>query len=161
MQNFEIKIDKEGRWYYNGAHMFRKDIVKLFFENLKQDEEGRYLIEWKGERCYLSVEDTAYVVIALYKTRNPRTNREQVEILLNDDSCEILDMKTVFVGDENVLYCRVKNGRFLARFSRKAYYQLADFIEPPDAEDCFFITLNGERYYISNHTSSLSGGKHA
>ena len=41
--SFEIKIDKEGVWYYNGAEMFRKDILDIFFQHLKRDEDGALL----------------------------------------------------------------------------------------------------------------------
>lgn len=41
----DIRIDKEGVWYYKDAEMFRKDIVNLFYQNLKLDELGRYIIE--------------------------------------------------------------------------------------------------------------------
>jgi len=29
-ENYEIKIDKNGFWYYKGAHMFRKEILSIF-----------------------------------------------------------------------------------------------------------------------------------
>lgn len=148
MNNFEIKIDKEGLWYYNGAHMFRKEIVNVFFQNLKVDACGKYLIELGSERCYLDVEDTAFVVVAVYKTKNPANGMEQIEILLTDDSCEILNMNSLQAGRDNVLYCRVKNGRFAARFSRKSYYQLAEFIEQSEHDARFYIYLNGVQYVI-------------
>lgn len=149
MNNFEIKIDKEGLWYYNGAHMFRKEIVNVFFQNLKVDECGKYLIELGPERCYVEVEDTAFVVVAVYKTKNPAYSMEQIEIFLTDDSCEILDMESLKAGRDNVLYCRIKNGRFTARFSRKSYYQLAEFIEQSEDDARFFIHLNGVQYFIN------------
>ena len=124
MENYEIKIDKDGIWYYNGAHMFRKEILCVFFQNLSIDECGRYLIELGPERCYLDVEDTAFVVAAVYKTKLPGNGREQIDILLNDDSCEKLEISSLYIGEDNVLYCRVKEGRFTARFSRNSYYQL-------------------------------------
>lgn len=148
MNHNDIKIDKEGLWYYKGAHMFRKEIVNLFFDHLKLDACGKYLIELGPERCYLDVEDTAFVVLAVYRTRNPNSGREQIEVLLNDDSCEILDVTSLQEGRENILYCRVKNGRFAARFVRKSYYQIAEFIETSENESRFYITLNGEQYYI-------------
>lgn len=154
MQNYEIKIDKDGLWYYNGAHMFRKDIVNLLFQNLKQDRQGRYWIELGGDCCYLEVEDTAYVVIAVYKTRHPRTGREQIEILLNDDSCEMLNVESLRVGKENVLYCHVKQNQFIARFSRKAYYQMAELIEHNEDQNKFFVELNEKKYYIHNDQAS-------
>ena len=76
---------------------------------------------------------------------------EFIDILLTDDSLEELDLGTLYVGKENVLYCAVKNGRFPARFSRNSYYQLAEFIEQEEKEHSFFINLNNEKYLINNN----------
>jgi uncharacterized protein len=151
MENSDIRIDKEGVWYYKGAHMFRKDILSVFFEHLKIDEYGKYLIELGEERCYLDVEDTAFIVAAVYRTQLPDNGRAQIDILLSDDSCEKLEMQSLHVGRDNVLYCRVKEGKFTARFSRNSYYQLAEFIEQSENGNHFFINLNGEKYLINNN----------
>lgn len=148
MENCDIKIDKEGIWYYRGAHMFRKEILSIFFENLKIDECGKYLIELGDESCYLEVEDTAFVVAAVYKTKQEQDAREHIYVMLTDDSLEQLDLNSLSVGKDNVLYCRVKKGKFSARFSRKSYYQLAEFIEQEQKENCFFISWNDEKYFI-------------
>jgi hypothetical protein len=149
MESSEIKIDKEGIWYYKGAHMFRKEILSVFFENLKIDDCGKYLIELDGERYYLDVEDTAFVVAAVSKTKLQDVGLEQIDVILNDDSCEKLEINSLYEGKDNILYCRVKQGIFAARFLRKSYYQLAEFIEQSENENNFFIALNGEKYYIS------------
>jgi hypothetical protein len=151
MENSDIRIDKEGVWYYKGAHMFRKEILCVFFEHLQIDECGKYLIELNKERCYLDVEDTAFVVGAVYKTQLPDEGRVQIDILLNDDSCEKLEMNSLHIGKDNVLYCRVKEGKFTARFSRNSYYQLAEFIEQSENGNHFFINLNGEKYMINSN----------
>ena len=149
MESSEIKIDKDGIWYYKGAHMFRKEILSVFFEHLKVDECGKYLIELDGEHYYLDVEDTAFVVAAVSKTKLQDVGLEQIDVILNDDSCEKLEINSLYEGKDNVLYCRVKQGIFAARFSRKSYYQLAEYIEQSENESNFFIALNGEKYYIS------------
>ena len=151
MESSEIKIDKEGIWYYKGAHMFRKEILCVLFEHLKIDESGKYLIELDEERYYLDVEDTAFVVAAVYKNKLPDDGRDQLDVLLNDDSCEKLEMNSLYVGKDNVLYCWVKEGRFTARFSRKSYYQLAEFIEKSEIGNNYFINLNGEKYLIHSN----------
>jgi hypothetical protein len=151
MENCDIKIDKEGTWYYRGAHMFRKEILSVFFENLKIDECGKYLIELGEERCYLDVEDTAFVVREVHKKCSPQSSEDQIYIRLTDESLEKLDLPTLHVGRDNVLYCQVKDGKFIARFSRNGYYQLAEFIEEEKKENCFFISLNGEKYFINNN----------
>jgi hypothetical protein len=150
MENYEIKIDKDGIWYYNGAHMFRKEILNVFFQNLRIDECGKYLIELGTERCYLDVEDTAFVVAAVYKTKLPGNGLEQIDILLNDDSCEKLEMNSIYTGRDNVLYCRVKEGKFTARFSRNSYYQIAEFIELSENGVDYFINLNSEKNFIQS-----------
>jgi uncharacterized protein len=152
MEDCEIRIDKEGVWYYRGAHMFRKDILCIFFENLQIDENGKYLIALGDERCYLDAEDTVFVVEAVYKKKQAKDS-EGIYILLTDDLQEKLDLNSLHVGKENVLYCRVKNGKFKARFSRKSYYQLAEFIEQEEKADNFFIKLNGEKYLINNNAA--------
>jgi len=70
---------------------------------------------------------------------------------LNDDSCEKLETNSLYTGRDNVLYCRVKEGRFTARFSRNSYYQLAEFIEQSENDADFFINLNGEKYFIKSN----------
>lgn len=142
-----IKIDKNGVWFYNGMEMFRKDIVKLFYDYLKRDESGNYFIELGDDISVIEVEDVPYVVKAVYKKDN------YIEILLNDSTIEKLDPSTLRVGAENILYCSVRNGNFEARFSRAAYYQIAEFIEYKSDKRAFYIPLNKCDYYIINSCS--------
>lgn len=148
MESSDIKIDKDGIWYYRGAHMFRKDILSVFFEHLQIDDHGEYFIELNGEIYYLDVEDTPFVVNAVYKTNVPDNGQDQILVLLNDDCMEVLDLDSLSIGKNNVMYCRVKNGRFAARFVRKSYYQITDFIEEDDTKNCFSIVLNNCKYSI-------------
>lgn len=151
MESSDIKIDKDGIWYYQGAHMFRKDILCVFFEHLKMDDCGKYFVELNEEIYYLDVEDTAFVVTAVYKTKTPINCHEQIDVLLSDECLEKLDLGSLFVGKDNVMYCRIKDGKFAARFTRNSYYQMAQFIEMDDAADRFYIALNNERYFIKNN----------
>lgn len=150
MDSSDIKIDKDGVWYYRGAHMFRKDILCIFFEHLQMDEEGKYFIELNDEIYYLDVEDTPFVVTAVYKTHAPDNGHEQIEVMLSDDCLEVLDLNSLSIGRDNVIYCRIKGGKFPARFVRKSYYQLAEFIEEDNTEGTFCIALNNRKYYINN-----------
>ena len=145
----DIRIDKEGIWYYRGREIYRIEIVRLFYQNLKRDEAGRYLIELENDRCYLEVEDTPFVVRAVYRCTSKPDNEDCIYLLLSDQSLEKLDADTLRVGKDNVLYCSVKNGVFITRFSRAAYYQIADFIEHDNAADRYFIPLNGKQFCIN------------
>jgi hypothetical protein len=146
---FSIKIDKEGVWYYNGAEMFRKDIVNLFYEGLKRDESGQYRIELGDDWCFIEVEDVPFVVKTVDKSGFKERGSETIEIFLNDENSEELDMSSLRVGKDNVLYCRVKAGEFDARFSRAAYYQIAEHINHDKEKDSYFIALNDRNYHIT------------
>ena len=111
----------------------------------------RYLIELGEERCYLDVEDTAYVVLSVSKTQNKDKGTDCFYVHLTDDTVEKLDLGTLQIGCNNVPYCQVKNGKFKARFSRKSYYQLAEHIEQSEDGENYLIRLNGENFYISSN----------
>ena len=145
-----IRIDKEGVWYYKGNEMFRKDIVKLFYQNLKRDESGGYYIDLENDMASLEVEDTAYVVIAVDKSGAAAEGNERISILLNDETREELDCESLRIGDDNILYCTVKADGHGARFLRSSYYQIAEFFDYDDAGDSYFLSLNGTRYYLKD-----------
>ncbi|HET6459877.1 MAG TPA: DUF1285 domain-containing protein [Syntrophales bacterium] len=144
-----IRIDKDGVWYYNGNEIFRDEIVRYFYQNLKRDEAGRYLIELDGDCCYLEVEDAPFVVRAVYRCTGRTDNEDFINLLLSDYSIEKLNPDSLWAGKGNVLYCSVKENTFVARFSRASYYQLANFIECGDNEDEYFIWLNGKHFLIT------------
>jgi hypothetical protein len=148
-----IRIDKEGIWYYKGNEMFRKDIVKLFYQNLKRDESGSYYIDLENDLASLEVEDTAYVVTAVFKLGSQADGNERISVLLNDETQEELDCNSLRIGDDNILYCAVKTDGHGARFLRSSYYQIAEFFDYDDVGDSYFLPLNGARYYIKDHGS--------
>jgi len=141
-----ISIDKEGRWYHRGAEMIHREFIRLFYQNMALDSEGRYLINWGDTCCYVDVEDTAFVVTrASYKNGN-QYQATRFQLSLSDDTEEVLAPDTLYVGKDHVLYCRVKSDAFPARFNRAAYYQLAEHIE--EEEGTYFLPLHGQRYTI-------------
>ncbi len=141
-----IHIDKEGRWYHKGIEMIRRDWVRLFYKNMVLDSRGRYVIDWDGERCYVDVEDTAHVVRRVVYEAGGRDQEDRFILYLSDDTQEELLPDTLFVGEGNVLYCKVNDRTFPARFTRAAYYQLARYIE--DEEGVYYLPMRGDRYRI-------------
>ena len=142
-----IHIDKEGLWYHKGVQMIRRDFIRLFYRNMELDSEGRYVINWNGERCRVDVEDTAFVVRRVIYEDGERTGNARFLLNLSDDTEEDLMPDTIFIGDGNVLYCQVKNGAFPARFNRAAYYELAEYIE--EKNGTFYLPCRGKKYDIS------------
>ena len=52
-----------------------------------------------------------------------------LRIHLTDGTDEALDPGSVWIGPHEAPYCRVKEGRFRARFSVAAWLQLARYVE--------------------------------
>ncbi|MFH1491035.1 MAG: DUF1285 domain-containing protein [Pseudomonadota bacterium] len=146
-----IRIDKEGRWYHNGTEMIHRDFIRLFYEHLEREESGRYLIRLGDECCYVEVEDTPFVVLSVTHQNPGEAEKEAFRLSLSDDSSEKLTPETLSVGDGHVLYCRVKDCSYPARFARPAYYQLAEHIM--EEKGSYFLPLNGKKYKIPYETA--------
>ena len=73
---------------------------------------------------------------------------QEVLIHLSDGTKEILDPTSLYIGAKNVPYCGVRGGEFLARFSRKAYYQLARMVEEDPKEGTFFLRIGPRRFCL-------------
>ena len=141
-----IHIDKEGRWFHKGVEMVRREFVRSFYQQMELDDAGRYIIFWGGKHCYVDVVDTAFVVKRLSYLSEESGKRARFMVSLSDDTEEELIPGTLYLGEENVLYCRVKEGAFPARFNRAAYYQLAAHIEEEGGG--FVLPINGRKFKI-------------
>jgi hypothetical protein len=145
----DIRIDKDGVWFYRGQEMFRREIVNLFYEHLKQDDLGEYLIDLGEDRCYVDVEDAPFVVRSVQTGPVERgTSPACLLLSLSDDTLEPLDPETLRIGEDNVMYCRVKCGIFKTRFSRAAYYQLAERIVYDAVSDRYELHIDHQRYIL-------------
>ncbi len=136
-----IRIDKDGVWYFGGREIIRKDILSLFYASLHLDDDGYYL-EINGERQCLEVEDTVFLVQGAELVTH---GEEAFVIRLNDGTEEQLDLHTFRITEGNVPYCLVKNGRFPARFLRLPFYQVAQHALHDEETDEYFFLLNGRR----------------
>jgi hypothetical protein len=147
-----IFIDREGDWYYRESPMERADIVSHLCQHLQREESsGLYIIQLGKQRCYLEVEDTPLVVTSVLHQGENAEDDDKENLFLSIKHLKTnqpLNPKTLWVGRENVLYCKVMQDTIPARFLRPAYYQLAEFIHEDKEEHGFYLLLGGKRYYI-------------
>ena len=135
-EKFEIKIDREGRWFHNGQEITHPGVYKYLNSLLDVDEKG-YFLNDRGRKFYIEVEDAPFVVKSIVEKNG------KVYVVLNDDTEEEFDPETLEIKGEDVFYIRVKNGKFPARFSRKAQTQLYDFVK--EESDNYFLEINGKK----------------
>ena len=144
MRKASIKVDRDGVWYFEGREIIRQDILSLFYASLHLEEDG-YYVEINGERQYLEVEDTVFLV---QRAELIRDSEEAFVISLNDGTEEQLDLTTFRLAEGNCPYCLVKNGRFPARFLRLPLYQVAQHALHDEKTDEYFLLLNGRRIVL-------------
>lgn len=139
-----IRINREGRWFYEDQEIINPGILQAFHEALQQCDDGRYRIVLGREMCYVEVEDTPFIVTTLRGD-----NFQGFTLILNNGKAYALDPATLIIGRDNVLYARLPDG-MPVRLSRPAYYHLALAMEEnPDGE--IFLRIGQHIYPICTH----------
>ena len=139
IQNSEIRFGRDGRWYADGQVIANSRIADLFAQHVCRRPGGGYMLRIADEQAPIVVDDTPYVV-----TGAEVGHDGAVWLELNDRSRERLDPSTLQVGDDDVLYCRVKQNGERARFLRPAYYQIAPHISSTESGSFVFRLPHGD-----------------
>jgi hypothetical protein len=142
VESGKISFRHDGNWYNDEERIENRRIALLFSRSIGRNPDGSYFLQVADERASITVEDTPHVVIGVEDD-----GHGGFVIVTNDEVREALDPSTLEVGDANVVYCRVKQGEFRARFLRNAYYHLAEHFVTDDGEN-FSIMASGRRYPI-------------
>lgn len=136
-----LRIDRDGAWFHDDVEVTHAGILANLRDNLQVDDRGHYL-QIGSVRVAVEVEDAPFVV-------------ERVEVegtglaaTLNDMSREPLALDTLRVDEQGIPRCRAKNGRFDARLSRAATYQLLQHAEYPEGGGPAALVVGGRRYAV-------------
>ena len=124
-----IVLDREGRFWHDGARVDHAALERALRSWVaRHPDDGRFILTNGYDWCYFRVDDAPCHVDAL------RIEGDKVTLILAGGDEEPLDPATLVVGEDGVVYARVKGGGFEARFSRHAQTQLAPLLtaaEPP------------------------------
>jgi len=111
-----LRVDRDGVWYDDDVEITHPGILGNLRGNLRRDAEG-YFIQTRV-RIPVEVEDAPWVVTRV------EARGERLHATLNDGTEDDVDPAALRFGSGNAPYCPVKDGRFEARFSRAATFQL-------------------------------------
>jgi hypothetical protein len=150
VESGKISFRKDGNWYSDDERIDNPRIAMLFSQSIRQNPDGSFFLQVAEERASITVEDTPYVVASVEDAGDGG-----FALVLNDGTREALDPATLAVGADNVLYTRVKDGRYRARFLRPAYYHLSGNFEA-DASGQFFIQIGGKKYPLNSASAGHS-----
>lgn len=135
-------IDSDGHLWHDGSEFDDPAVLNLFMKNMTSLPNGRCHVFCQGEECLITSEDVPYVV------QDVEFAPREIRLKFPGGYTEILNPSTLFVGERNVLYCRVRDGKFTARFNRKSYLDLAKRVECDDERGEFTLTVDNRRYPI-------------
>ena len=136
-----LRIDREGDWLHEDEEVTHAGILAHLRNSLRVDSEGHYL-QIGPVRAPVDVEDAPFVILRVER------EGERLMLTVNDLSREPLAPATLRFGAGGVPYCRVKDGRFEARLSRAATYQLLQYVESDDAGGQGVLVLGDARYEL-------------
>lgn len=127
--HFNIRIARDGTWFYHGSPITRKPLVRLFANVLQRDDSGRYLLVTPVEKGQIDVDDAPFVAVALSASGRGEAQRLVFRTNLDDEVVAGADHPIHVVEDpatrEPSPYVRVR-GRLDALIARPVFYDLVE-----------------------------------
>ena len=138
-----IRLDEEGNWWHRGVRFDNKRLMALFSSSVGRTEGGTWVLEIPPFTYPIEVVDVGYFVQRI----EIDDVDGKVQLHLLGGHSESLNMSTLRYEEGRGFWCRIKEGRFEARFKRSAYYALAEQIEISDSGE-FELKLGAECHRI-------------
>lgn len=142
--DFDIRIGRDGTWYYKGTPINRLPLVKLFASVLRREPDGSHWLVTPVERGAILVEDAAFVAVDVDRSPpDAPADAEDVELIFRTNLDE-----TVVAGAEHPVrveidadsgepapYIEVRSG-LEALINRATFYRLVEMaVERDDPAD--------------------------
>jgi hypothetical protein len=126
--DLNMRIARDGTWFYRGSPIGRLALVKLFASVLRRGVDGRYWLITPAERGLIEVEDAPFVAVELLVANEGgdqqlifRTNLDEFVTAGPDNP---LRVETAASG-EPAPYVLVRSG-LEARLARPVFYELVE-----------------------------------
>jgi uncharacterized protein len=129
--DLDMRIARDGTWFYRGSPITRPRLVKLFASVLRREDDGTYWLVTPVERGRVSVEDAPFVAVELTsegegpnRSLSFRTNLDEI-VAAGPDHPLRVDTAT---NGEPAPYILIRPG-LEARLNRPVFYQLVDIAD--------------------------------
>jgi len=73
--DIDMRIGRDGTWFYHGSPIGRKPMVKLFAGVLRRDDAGAYWLETPVEKCGIRVDDAPFTAVEMMVDGSGRDQR--------------------------------------------------------------------------------------
>ena len=127
--DLDMRIARDGTWFYHGSPIGRKRLVKLFASVLRREDDGHYYLVTPVEMGRVEVDDAPFVAVAMDVSGDGpgqrltfRTNID--EEVVADDAHPIRVDHNQWTGEPSP-YVLVRDG-LEALIGRAVYYDLVE-----------------------------------
>jgi hypothetical protein len=126
--DLDMRIARDGTWFYRGSPIGRLPLVKLFASVLRRETDGDYWLVTPAERGRIRVDDVPFLAVELTADGEGRaqllTFRTNMDDFVTAGPANPLRVETAADG-EPAPYILVRDG-LEARLARPVFYELVD-----------------------------------
>ena len=151
--DIDMKIMRNGKWFYMGTEIKRPAMVKLFSGILRLDSDNCYYLVTPVEKVRISVEDAPFIATSLISENKDNINylyfitNVNEKILLTKNNP--LEIKINNITEEPSPYIFVRKN-LKALISRSVFYELIELATKKniDGKDCLVLASAGEVFKL-------------
>lgn len=127
--DLDMRIARDGTWFYHGSPIGRKRLVKLFASVLRREEDGHFYLVTPAEKGRIAVEDAPFVAVAMDVTGDGRDQRLIFRTNIDEevvaDAAHPIRVNHNQLTGEPTPYVLVRDG-LEALIGRAVYYDLVE-----------------------------------
>ena len=138
-EGVEMKIDREGNWFYQGS-IIGRDKLKILFSRILKFEEDKYFLVTPTEKVPVTVDLAPYMIVD-YEVDSDHKNiilKTNLDLSIPLDKDHKLELKNI--GDEQIPFVHVRNN-IEGFVSRSVYYSLIEIALNQDNGSSEQLTL--------------------
>jgi len=154
LHNLDMRIARDGTWFYRGSAINRPALVKLFASVLRRERDGTYWLVTPAERGHVIVEDAPFIAVSVDREgEGPdqqlifRTNLDEI---VTAGPRHPLRVETAADGTPSP-YLLVRPG-LEARLARPVFYDLVEWADAAraDSEAPFGVWSGGAFFELGD-----------
>lgn len=127
--DFDIRIARDGTWFYKGSPIGRKRLVKLFSSVLRRDQDGDYWLVTPAERGRILVDDAPFTAVECTPEGSGRSQvlsfRTNLDEWVEAGPVHPIRVEMAPDSEEPSPYISIRDG-LDALILRSVYYQLVE-----------------------------------
>ncbi|WP_144436886.1 DUF1285 domain-containing protein [Thermosulfidibacter takaii] len=137
----KIRVTADGRWFSEYGEVTHQGVKRYFQQILDKQDEDYFLSNGKQK---VKIDVNGYVFWVEAIRERPWKGKLWIWLVINDDTEEPLDPETLRILPDNSFECKIKGGKFPAKFTLSSYWQLVEHIE--EKEGKFYLKIGDHPY---------------